>query len=465
MSSRPSPEAVASLMPRLQEDLAQLVAIPSVSAPDYPPETRPALLEAHEVILDLLQDAGVEELDSHRLPKTAPFITGEIPAPPGAPTVLLYGHYDVVPAGDESKWESPAFDADRARRRDVRPRQRRLEVERDRARRRAARVGGAAAGRDQARDRGPGGGRQRPQHLSRRPTPSCSASDAMLIARHGQRPPGRADAHRSRSAARRCRHRRGARRSPARSTAGQYGGAAPGRAASSLLHALASLHDEHGDVAVDGPPARGVDRRVATARTSSASSRRSLPGLPLIGSGGLGSRVWSGPAITVTGHRRAVRRQRAQRGRRPARARASTSASIPSRTPAEAQAALVRHLESVRPFGIELDGARRRDSATASPPTRPGPGVRGRARGAGGGLGHGRRRSRRPAARSRSSTPCTRRCPRPRSCSSGRPTATPTSTPRTSASCSTSSRRRSLAEAEFFGRYAERLGTGRARAP
>ena len=107
MSSCPAPEAVGSLTPRLNHDLAQLVAIPSVSAPDYPPETRPALLEAHELILDLLQDGGVEELDSHRLPKTAPFITGEIPPPPGAPTVLLYGHYDVVPAGDESKWESP----------------------------------------------------------------------------------------------------------------------------------------------------------------------------------------------------------------------------------------------------------------------------------------------------------------------------------------------------------------------
>ena len=40
MSSRPSPEAVASLMPRLQEDLAQLVAIPSVSAPGLPARRR-----------------------------------------------------------------------------------------------------------------------------------------------------------------------------------------------------------------------------------------------------------------------------------------------------------------------------------------------------------------------------------------------------------------------------------------
>ena len=97
-------------MPELEEELAALVAIPSISALGYPEHTRPALIEAYDLIVGLLRDAGVE-LDTLELPDTAPVIIGEIPAPDGAPTVLLYRHYDVVPAGDESKWESPPFEA------------------------------------------------------------------------------------------------------------------------------------------------------------------------------------------------------------------------------------------------------------------------------------------------------------------------------------------------------------------
>ena len=98
-------------MPQLKEELARLVAIPLGLGRGLPGATRPALLEAHELIVDLLRDAGVEKLDALELPDTAPVIIGEIPGPDGAPTVLLYGHYDVVPAGDEAKWESPPFEA------------------------------------------------------------------------------------------------------------------------------------------------------------------------------------------------------------------------------------------------------------------------------------------------------------------------------------------------------------------
>lgn len=102
---------VAPLMPRLRDDLARLVAIPSISAPDYPESTHEPLREAYEEVAALCRDAGVTILEPLDLPHTAPVLMGEIPAPDGAPTVLLYSHYDVVPVGDESKWESPPFEA------------------------------------------------------------------------------------------------------------------------------------------------------------------------------------------------------------------------------------------------------------------------------------------------------------------------------------------------------------------
>jgi acetylornithine deacetylase/succinyl-diaminopimelate desuccinylase-like protein len=339
---------VAASMPRLTDELARLVAIPSVSAADYPEETRPSLLEAHELILDLLHDAGVDELDSHRLPKTAPFITGEIPAPPGAPTVLLYGHYDVVPAGDESKWESPAFEP---------------------AVRDGAMFGRGAAdsksnvlahvGALRAWESRPPvgiklvieGQEEAGSALNTYPQthPDLFRSDAMLIADMGSVRPGLPTLTI-------------ALRGTAMPTvevetlvgpkhSGQYGGAAPD-ALIVLLHALASLHDANGDVAVEG-----LRREEWAGAGYSDDEFRELaevlPGLPLVGSGGLGSRVWSGPAITITGID-VPSVDNALNAVSP-RTRASINLRVhPEQDAAEAQEALVRHLEGVRPFGIGL---------------------------------------------------------------------------------------------------------------
>ena len=72
-----------------------------------------------------------------------------------------------------------------------------------------------------------------------------------------------------------------------------------------------------------------------------------------MGTGGLGSRVRSGPAITVTGID--VPSVDGALNAVSPRARAKINLRVhPEQDAAEAQAALVRHLEAVRPFGIAL---------------------------------------------------------------------------------------------------------------
>ncbi|NEE21819.1 dipeptidase, partial [Streptomyces sp. SID7499] len=96
---------VDALMDGLVADLERLTAIPSIAFPGFPPEP---VREAHDLLVGLLRGAGVERVERLDLPDTAPVVVAEVPPPtPGAPTVLLYGHYDVQPPGDEALWLSP----------------------------------------------------------------------------------------------------------------------------------------------------------------------------------------------------------------------------------------------------------------------------------------------------------------------------------------------------------------------
>jgi acetylornithine deacetylase/succinyl-diaminopimelate desuccinylase-like protein len=343
-------ERVRDLMPALTEDLKALMAIPSVSAPGYPASTHAALAEAHDAVVALFRDAGVERFETIALPDTAPVVFGEIEAPPGAPTVLLYSHYDVVPAGDESLWETPPFEP----------------TERD----------GAIHGRGAADTKsnivalagalrawggrppvgikiviegleevGGGAFTTYPQT-----DPGRFAADVMLIGDMGNVRPGiptltvalRGMANvmvevRTLASAKHS---------------GQYGGAAPD-ALLALMRGIASLHDDAGNVAVEG-----LRREEWTGGGPGEDEFRELAevvdGMPLIGTSTLGSRVWSGPAITVIGVDVPPVEKSLNAVSPYARAKLNVRVH-PEQDPAEAQAAVVDHLRAAMPFGVALD--------------------------------------------------------------------------------------------------------------
>ncbi|MEP6621581.1 MAG: dipeptidase [bacterium] len=91
---------------RIRGELFDFLRIPSVSArKEHDADTA----RAAEWTAQSLRDAGLQAT-VHRTPGH-PVVVGEWRgAPPGAPTVLIYGHYDVQPAEPLELWTSPAFD-------------------------------------------------------------------------------------------------------------------------------------------------------------------------------------------------------------------------------------------------------------------------------------------------------------------------------------------------------------------
>ncbi len=92
---------------QLQEDLARLVRIPSVAFPGFP---EAPVAEAADLTVALLEAAGVTNVELLPVPGAPPAIFADLPGPEGAPTVLLYAHYDVQPAGPDEDWTTPAFE-------------------------------------------------------------------------------------------------------------------------------------------------------------------------------------------------------------------------------------------------------------------------------------------------------------------------------------------------------------------
>lgn len=109
MTNQFTPEAVRAAVEkqadRIKSDLTELVSFNSVHAEEASAEDN---RKAAAWVVDALQSVGLEPT-AHDTADGSVAITAHREPAEGKPTVLLYSHYDVVPAGDPEKWESDPF--------------------------------------------------------------------------------------------------------------------------------------------------------------------------------------------------------------------------------------------------------------------------------------------------------------------------------------------------------------------
>jgi len=96
-------------MARTIQELSSLVSIASVGYAGYDPGPVRASAERTQQIL---RAAGAADVRLIELEGGHPAVFGRIEGPEDAPTVLLYAHHDVQPAGDPGAWASPPFEPD-----------------------------------------------------------------------------------------------------------------------------------------------------------------------------------------------------------------------------------------------------------------------------------------------------------------------------------------------------------------
>lgn len=291
--------AVAALMPRALTDLAELVAIPSIADERIVPLSE--CDRAAEWVAAAFRAEGIEDARPERTPDGTSTVVGQRPGPAGAPTVLLYAHYDVQPTLDDAAWTTPPFELTE---RDGRWYGRGAADCKGNI---AALLTALRALRDEAGDypvtiklaiegsEEQGGGGLDEFAVAH---PDLFTADAVLIVDVGNVAVGHPTLTTSLRGTVALTVRVDTLAGPVHS--GMFGGAAPDPIAA-LVAMLATLRDAHGDTTV-----RGLDNTQTWpgAGWDTATFARDaglLPGAQVIGTGSVADTMWARPALTVVG--------------------------------------------------------------------------------------------------------------------------------------------------------------------
>ncbi|MEU8613524.1 dipeptidase [Actinoplanes sp. NPDC048791] len=284
--------AIARELPGVRADLERLVRIPGIAFDGF---DHSHVERSAEAVAELLRGCGLEV----QIVRGAgqPAVIGRKAAPEGAPTVLLYAHHDVQPAGDPALWTSDPFEP----------------VERD------GRLYGRGAADDKAGvmahvaalrafgDELPVGvvlfvegeeefGSDSLDELLETHKETLR-SDVIVIADSGNWDIGVPALTTSLRGLVNCFVEVSTLNNAVHS--GMFGGAVPD-ALTVLARLIATLHDENGEVLIDGL----ARREAATVDYPEDRFRHEagvLDGVKLIGEGRLTDRIWTKPSVSVLG--------------------------------------------------------------------------------------------------------------------------------------------------------------------
>ncbi|GGQ78183.1 dipeptidase [Couchioplanes azureus] len=338
--------AIARELPGVRADLERLVRIPGIAFDGF---DHSHVERSAEAVAELLRGCGLE-VQIVRAGAGHPAVIGRRPAPPGAPTVLLYAHHDVQPAGDPALWTSDPFEP----------------VERD------GRLYGRGAADDKAGvmahvaalrafgDELPVGvvlfiegeeeyGSDSLDELVQTHK-ELLRSDVIVIADSGNWDIGVPALTTSLRGLVNCFVEVSTLENAVHS--GMFGGPVPD-ALTVLSRLISTLHDEDGEVAVDGL----IGREGATVDYPEDRLRHEagvLDGVKLLGSGRLTDRIWTKPSIAVLGID-APRTSEAANALVP-KAKAKLSVRLaPGDDAVSAYAAVRAHLEKYVPWGAHVE--------------------------------------------------------------------------------------------------------------